>query len=119
MTKIFLFVLRKPSYDGIYVQEMLDIILTAAAFEQEVNVLFLDDAVFHLKANQNAQNSGYKNTATLFEILPTMDVNAIFVEMESLTERGLKADMLTQSVQIKSRATIANFMGQFDVVFAS
>ena len=119
MTKSFLFVLRKPSYDGIYVQEMLDIILTAAAFEQEVNVLFLDDAVFHLKANQNAQNSGHKNTAMLFEILPTMDVNAIFVEMESLTERGLKADMLTQSVQIKSRATIANFMGQFDVVFAS
>ncbi len=118
MMKRFLFVLRKPSYDGLYVQEMLDIILTTAAFEQEVSVLFLDDAVFHLKANQNSQNSGYKNTATLFEILPTMDVNDIFVETESLIERGLKADMLTQSVQLKSRATIVDFMAQFDVVFA-
>ncbi|MEI7840557.1 MAG: sulfurtransferase complex subunit TusC [Methylococcaceae bacterium] len=118
MTKNFLFVLRKPSYDGIYVQEMLDIILTTAAFEQNVSVLFLDDAVFHLKTNQNAQNSGYKNTATLFEILPTMDVNDIFIETESLVERGLQTERLTQSVQLKSRATIADFMAQFDVVFA-
>ena len=118
MTKHFLFVLRKPSYDGIYVQEMLDIILTTAAFEQEVNILLLDDAIFHLKANQNAQNSSYKNTATLFEILPTMDINSIFVETESLEERGLNAEMLTQSVQLKSRTTIADFIAQFDVVFA-
>jgi len=118
MTKRFLFVLRKPSYHGVYVQEILDVILTTAAFEQEVSVLLLDDAVFHLKANQNAQNSGCKNTSTLFEILPTMDVNDIFVEMESLLERGLSVEMLTQPVQLQSRATLADFMAQFDVVFA-
>jgi tRNA 2-thiouridine synthesizing protein C len=114
MTKNFLFVLRKPSYDGIYVQEMFDIILTTAAFEQEVSILLLDDAVFHLKSNQTAR----KNIATLFEILPTMDVDAIFVETESLAERGLKLDMLTQPVELKSRATISDFMTTFDVVFA-
>ncbi|MGB4499216.1 MAG: DsrE family protein [Methylococcaceae bacterium] len=114
MTKNFLFVLRKPSYDGIYVQEMFDIILTTAAFEQEVSILLLDDAVFHLKSNQTAR----KNVATLFEILPTMDVDAIFVETESLAERGLKLDMLTQSVELKSRVTISDFMTTFDVVFA-
>lgn len=114
MTKKFLFVLRKSSYDGLYVQEMLDIVLTTAAFEQDVSVLLLDDAVFHLKSNQTAR----KNTATLFEILPTMDVTDIFVESESLSERGLTAEMLTQIVQLKSRATISNFMATFDVVFA-
>jgi tRNA 2-thiouridine synthesizing protein C len=113
MTKNFLFMLRKPSYDGIYVQEMFDIILTTAAFEQEVSILLLDDAVFHLKSNQTAR----KNIATLFEILPTMDVDAIFVETESLAERGLKLDMLTQPVELKSRATISDFMTTFDVVF--
>jgi tRNA 2-thiouridine synthesizing protein C len=118
MTKRFLFILRKPSYDGLYAQEMMDVILTAAAFEQEVSILLLDDAIFHLKANQNAQNSGYKNTATLFEILPTMDVNTVFMESESLIERGLNTEMLTQSVQLKPRATIVEFMAQFDVVFA-
>jgi tRNA 2-thiouridine synthesizing protein C len=114
MTKNFLFVLRKPSYDGIYVQEMFDIMLTTAAFEQEVSILLLDDAVFHLKSNQTAR----KNIATLFEILPTMDVDAIFVETESLAERGLKLDMLTQSVELKSRAAISDFMTTFDFVFA-
>jgi sulfur relay (sulfurtransferase) DsrF/TusC family protein len=70
--------------------------------------------VFHLKSNQTAR----KNIATLFEILPTMDVDAIFVETESLAERGLKLDMLTQPVELKSRATISDFMTTFDVVFA-
>jgi tRNA 2-thiouridine synthesizing protein C len=114
MAKKFLFVLRKPSYNGLYVQEMFDIILTTAAFEQDVSVLLLDDAVFHLKSNQNAR----KNTATLFEILPTMDVTDIFVETESLAERGLTAEMLTQPVELKSRATVSDFMTTFDVVFA-
>ncbi len=114
MTRNFLFVLRKPSYNGLYVQEMLDVILTTAAFEQNVSILLLDDAVFHLKSHQNAP----KNIATLFEILPTMDVTDIFVEDESLLERGLQKEMLTQSVKLKSRATISDFMATFDVVFA-
>jgi tRNA 2-thiouridine synthesizing protein C len=112
--KKFLFVLRKPSYNGLYVQEMIDIILTTAAFEQNVTVLLLDDAVFHLKINQNAK----KNIATMFELLSTMDISDIFVEAESFETRGLNTKMLTQSVQLKTRATICEFMSQFDIVFA-
>jgi len=116
--KHFLFVLRKPTYNGLYVQEMLDVILTTAAFEQEVSVLLLDDAVFHLKKNQNAEYSSYKNTATLFELLSSMEVTEIFVERESLDIRGLTLQILTQSVQIKPRAAITEFMAKFDLVFS-
>lgn len=117
MTKRFLFVFRKGCYDGLYVQEMLDIVLTAAAFDQDVSVLLLDDAVFYLKANQNPQNAAYKNVATLFEMLPMMDINDVFVETESLLERGLTVEMLTQTVSLKSRATLSEFMAQFDIIF--
>lgn len=112
--KNFLFVLRKPSYNGIYVQEMFDIILTTAAFEQNVSILLLDDAVFHLKTGQNAK----KNVATMFELLETMDIQDIFVEHESLLQRGLTPQMLTQEVKMTARATICEFMAQFDTVFA-
>jgi sulfur relay (sulfurtransferase) DsrF/TusC family protein len=54
----------------------------------------------------------------LFSILPTMDVDAIFVETQSLLERGLSADMLTLPVQEVSREDITPFMSQFDIVFA-
>lgn len=118
MIKKYLFALQKPSYSGLYVQEIIDIILTTAAFEQEVSILLLDDAVFHLNNNQNAINSAYKNTATLFSILPTMDVNAIFVETQSLLERGLSQNELTLPVQEVSREDITPFMSQFDIVFA-
>lgn len=113
--KNFLFVLRKPSYDGLYIQETLDIMLTTAAFEQNVSVLLLDDAVFHLKKGQNEK----KNIAMMFELLKTMDVTDIFIESESLSERGLTTQMLTQSVQMKSRAVLCEFMSQFDIVFAN
>lgn len=112
--KRFLFTLQKSSYDGLHVQEIMDVILTTAAFEQDVTVLLLDNAVFHLKKNQIAQ----KNTATLFELLQTMDVNNVFVETESLAERGLNVEMLTQSVQTISRYSVVEFMTQFDLVFA-
>lgn len=112
--KNFLFVLRKPSYSGIYVQEMFDIILTTAAFEQSVSILLLDDAVFHLKTEQKAK----KNIAMMFELCKTMDIQDIFVEYESLLQHGLTPQMLTQEVKMKPRETICEFMAQFDTVFA-
>lgn len=118
MTKKFLFVLRKPAYSGLYVQEMLDIILTTAAFEQPVSVLFLDDGVFHLKNHQRAENSGYKNAATLFSMLPIMDVEALFVETESLLAHGISQKNLTLPVTVLPRDGLAPFMAAFDVVFS-
>lgn len=116
--KKYLFTLQKSSYSGLYVQEMIDIILTTAAFEQDVTILLLDDAVFHLKNHQNAINSAYKNTATLFSMLPTMDVNAIFVETQSLVERGLSKNELSLPVQEVSRKEVTAFMSQFDLIFS-
>jgi tRNA 2-thiouridine synthesizing protein C len=60
--KSYLFVLRKPAHSGVQVQEMLDIILTTAAFDQPVSILLLDDGVFHLKNGQHPESSGMKDT---------------------------------------------------------
>jgi len=51
--KSYLFILRKPAHSGAHVQEMLDIILTTAAFDQKVSILLIDDAVFQLKKGQH------------------------------------------------------------------
>ncbi|MEY3879842.1 MAG: sulfurtransferase complex subunit TusC [Pseudomonadota bacterium] len=63
MMKTYLFILRKPAHSGAYVQEILDIILTTAAFDQKVSLLLLDDGVFHLKKNQQPESVGMKDTA--------------------------------------------------------
>ncbi len=118
MTKNYLFVLRKPAHSGAYVQEMLDIILTTAAFDQNVSILLLDDSVFQLKNNQNPEINGMKDTAAIFKALEIYDVNAIYSEVESLQERGLKPVDLCLPVQALYRKDISSFTKRFDVVLS-
>lgn len=115
--KRYLFVLRKPPHSGAQVQEMLDIILTTAAFDQHVSLLLLDDGVFQLKDNQHPEIAGLKDTAAIFKALEIYDVTDIYAELESLQERGLKPGDLSLPVQEIYRKDVAELMQRFDVVF--
>ncbi|NOT12852.1 MAG: sulfurtransferase complex subunit TusC [Methylococcaceae bacterium] len=116
--KSYLFVLRKPPHSGAFVQEMLDIILTTAAFDQAVSILLLDDGVFALKKHQAPAYAGLKDTAAIFEALEIYDVKDIYTEIESLQERGLKTEDLSLQVQTRYRKDIACLMKGFDVIVA-
>lgn len=116
--KRYLFVLRKPAHSGAYLQEMLDIILITAAFDQSVSILWLDDAVFQLKNNQQPDVSGMKDTAAMLQSLSIYDVTELYTETESLQERGLMTNGLCLPVQTLSRQQIGEFMQGFDIVFA-
>ena len=116
--KSYLFVLQKPPHSGAYAQEMLDIILTTAAFDQAVSILLLDDSVFQLKKGQHPGIAGMKDTAAIFNALEIYDVNAIYVETESLQERGLEPGDLSLPVQALHRKEIAGLMQRFDIVFS-
>lgn len=115
--KSYLFVLRKPAYSGAYVQEMLDIILITAAFDQKVSILLLDDGVFQLKEGQYPEKIGMKDTSAIFNALEIYDVNNIYTEAESLQERGLTCSDLCLPVQTLYRKDIAGLMKRFDIVF--
>jgi tRNA 2-thiouridine synthesizing protein C len=114
--KKILFVLRKPPHSGAYTQEMLDIIMTAAAFDQEVSVLLLDNAVFQIKRQQNPENSGLKDTAAIFKALPIYNIQTIYVEKESLQQRGLTEDHLEGAVLGIPRNEIGEFFKEFDLI---
>jgi tRNA 2-thiouridine synthesizing protein C len=116
--KSYLFILRKPAHSGAHVQEMLDIILTTAAFDQKVSILLLDDGVFQLKNGQRPENVGMKDTAAIFKALEIYDINGIYTEVESLQERGLKPGDLCLPVREFYRKDIIGLMKRFDVVFA-
>jgi tRNA 2-thiouridine synthesizing protein C len=115
--KRFLFVLKKPAHSGGQVQEILDIILTTAAFDQSVSLLLVNDAVFHLKNGQYAQLQGLKDISAMFKALEIYDVTQIYVEQESLQERGLNAMDLYLPVKTVARHQIASLLKQFDVIF--
>ena len=115
--KSYLFILRKPVHSGAFVQEMLDVILTTTAFDQQTSILLLDDAVYQLKNGQQPDRFGMKDTASIYQALEIYDVKHIYAEIESLDERGLKPGDLCLSVQSVYRKDIANLMRRHDVLF--
>ncbi|MDG1737906.1 MAG: sulfurtransferase complex subunit TusC [Paracoccaceae bacterium] len=131
-TKKFLYVNRKAPYGTIYALEALEVVLIGAAFEQDVSLAFLDDGVFQLTKGQNTNGIGIKNFSPTFRALGDFEVTKLFVEKESLEERGLTADDLQEimyededddweekpSIKLVSRAEMADVMADQDVVLS-
>ena len=96
--KKFMYVNRKAPYGTIYALEALEVVLIGAAFDQDVSLAFLDDGVFQLIEGQNTDGIGMKNFSPAFRALGDYDVTKLYVEKESLEERGLTADDLMELV---------------------
>lgn len=94
ISKSFVFINRKQPYGTIYALEALEVVLIAAAFEQQVTLIFMDDGVYQLTQNQNPAGIGMKNFSKTFGALGDYDVGKIFVDTESLKLRGLDASDL-------------------------
>lgn len=130
--KKFLYVNRKAPYGTIYALEALEVVLIGAAFEQDVSLAFLDDGVFQLTKGQKTEGIGVKNFSPTFRALGDYEVTKLFVERESLEERGLSEGDLQEityededddcaekpSIRIVSRAEMAGIMGDQDVVLS-
>jgi len=114
--KNFLFVMRRPPHEGIGVRESLDMLMTVAAFDQPVRLLFLDDGVFQLKSGQKPESLGLKPIAPLYAALEVYGVEELWVEEESLSQRGLiHENLILPTLSIK-RAEVASLIAAADVV---
>lgn len=131
-TKKILYVNRKAPYGTIYALESLEVVLIGAAFEQDVSVAFLDDGVFQLTSGQNTDGIGIKNFSPTYRALGDYDVTKLYVEKDSLAERGLtQADLQDityededddwaekPSIRMVSRAEMADIMADQDIVLS-
>ena len=130
--KKFLYVNRKAPYGSIYALESLEVVLIGAAFDQDVSLAFVDDGVFQLTKGQKTNEIGMKNFSPTYSALGDYEVKKIYVERESLEERGLTADNLLpltyedededyaekDSIRFVSRAELSDIMDQSDVVLS-
>lgn len=114
--KRYLFVMRRLPHVSNHVQETLDQLLTTAAFDQDVCVLFVDDGVLQLKYGQNPAASALKDTAAIFKALSIYDVDSLYVESESLLSRGLSVEDLMLPVQVIKRIDVNALIGRQDVI---
>jgi len=119
VVKRFMYVNRRAPYGTIYALECLEVVLVAAAYDQDVSVVFLDDGVYQLKKNQDTTGIGMKNFSRTFGALGDYDVEKIYVEKESLEARGLAAGDLVIPVEVLPAARLCEIMAQQDIVISS
>ena len=130
--KKFMYMNRKAPYGTIYALESLEVVLIAAAFDQDVSLVFADDGVYQLMKGQNTDEVGMKNFSPTYSALGDYDIKKIYIEKESLDERGLTLDDLQDlkyededddwaekdSIHLVSREELAKVIDEQDVVFS-
>jgi tRNA 2-thiouridine synthesizing protein C len=132
MAKRFMYMNTKAPYGTVYALESLEVVLIGAAFEQDVSLAFIGDGVYQLVKGQDTQGIGMKNFSPTYAALGDYDVNKIYVEKESLEERGLSLDDLQHlvwedededwaekdSIRLVSRSELADVIDDQDVILS-
>lgn len=116
--KKFMYVNRKAPYGTIYALESLEVVLIAAAFDQDVTLVFMDDGVYQLKKGHQTKGIEVKNFQPTYRALDDYDINKLYVEQEALQARGLTEDDMCVPVQVMPRAQIGKLMAEQDVVLS-
>ncbi len=130
--KKFMYVNRRAPHGTIYAWESLEVVLIGAAFDQDVSVAFMDDGVYQLLKGQDTSAIETKNFSPTYAALGDYDVTKLYVEQESLEERGLSLDDLMDlkwededddwaekdSIRLVSREEMSKVLDQQDVIFS-
>ena len=130
--KKLMYVFRRAPYGTVYAVEGLEVVLIGAAFDQDVCMAFLDDGVFQLLQGQDTASVDMKSFSPAYRALGDYDVTRLYVERESLEDRGLSEDDLMpltwededddwaekSSIHVVDRAELASLMAQQDVLFS-
>lgn len=115
MQKNILFISRHAPYGSSLAKDALDAVLAASAYDQKLSLLFMDDGVFQLLANQEPQEIAQKSFSAILPVLPLYEINSIYVHYESLIKRQITInELVLDSVQIIDSAAISSLLAQQD-----
>jgi tRNA 2-thiouridine synthesizing protein C len=116
--KKFMYINRKAPYGTIYALESLEVVLIAAAFDQDVSLAFIDDGVYQIARGQQTKAIGVKNFSPTYRALEGYDIEKLYVQKESLEARGLTEDDLLVPVEVLSAAEMGALMEQQDIILS-
>ncbi len=108
-----MFVCRTAPYGTIFEQEAIEAMVMFGAYEQDISVVFVDDGVLSLKKGQDPSLLGKKNFSMTYMILKDdFEISHIYVEKESLAERGMSESDLITEVEILDRNALRQKMNE-------
>ncbi|MBW1249380.1 sulfurtransferase complex subunit TusC [Pseudomonas tolaasii] len=106
MAKSLLIISRQAPWSGPGAREALDIVLAGGAFDLPIGLLFMDDGVFQLAANQAPKALQQKDLSANLQALELFGVEDVFACRHSLDERGLVTPASAQPLNSEDIATL-------------
>lgn len=98
--------------------EALELTLMAGAFDRPTALLLLDEGVLQLVRGQAPEGLPAKDYAPGFAALGDHGVERVFVERQSLEERGLTPETLMIPVEPVDRSAVRALMAEADHVLS-
>lgn len=114
--KSLLLILRRSPYGDGLARAGADLALAAAAFEQNISLLFMDDGLWQLLPGQDSAHTPGKNLARLLDSLPLYDIETLYVDETSMTQRQLTPEQLGGDIQLLGETELPAFVEGFDQV---
>ena len=115
--KDWLFITTRSPWTSTNAAACLDMVMTAAIFDQKVSLIFCNDGVYQLLEGQDGGACGMK---TLARQLPAMDlygVENIYAAQSALQERGLQERDLIQAATMLSCDQMKSLIAESLAVF--
>lgn len=117
MAKSLLIISRQSPWSGPSARETLDIVLAGGAFDLPIGLLFLDDGVWQLAAQQQAKALQQKDLSANLQALPMFGVDELFVCGDSAAERGLDpASLALEEARLLAAGEITALIDRYDQV---
>ncbi len=113
-----LLVCRQSPYGSHLARSGLEIALAAAVYDRDISVLFMDEGVWQLKADQAPQAIDHKSIEKLLASFELYDLDTLYVENHSLEQRGLRADALAVPVSTVATGELPGFFERFECIIS-
>ena len=111
-----LVIFSKSPYSSALAREGIDYCLAAAAFEQNIKLLFTGDAVLQLLKHQKPEQISQKNIAKTLSALPIYGINTFYVDEAALTKYELTQEHLCLPITLLSPNQMAKLLAESSTV---
>ncbi len=119
MRKKILLVSRHAPYGSSLAREAIDAALAAAIYDQDLSILFMDDGIFQLLKNQNAQEIQQKDIGSVLSALTYYDIEKIYLHKESLAQRQITLnELIIEDLYELNNTEVASLLNQQDQILS-
>lgn len=119
MNKKIAIVNTQSSFNTPVARESVDLALIFGAFDHQVSVFFIENAVYQLIKGQNPESLDGKDFLATMKAFELYDIEQVLCCSDSLSERAIDPAGLINDVELAGSGQIAELLHQFDHVLVS